>query len=935
MRASRQEQTGGAGVSEVSAAFERIGWGIIANTRHDLGTDLFGMARDRRLWDLGLLVGVQVKAGASYFSEPELDKSGALRGWWFRDPDRAHIDAWMAHGLPHLLVFHDLETRTSYWAHVTAAAVVPTGKGAKILVPVANTVDDAHRDALVQIAATLRSPMSWEGSAWTGVASLPPRERLRYALVVPRLIAPHPNLGHATAPTPAQMTALLVQARLSDAARFVAEHAEVPSFEEAASSPTWGWRFAGALAHRLTTGDTGGLPELVDTAPDATSRAAAAVTAAAGLLDDDRADEALILLEAVMARDDAEPVDHAWLQVQYARACAEVGRVDEARATAVDVQAIRVTHPTDATATAIAGVAAALLFSTSDWGAQDVADVIAGVDTTAVWWRTETTSQGLSAVAERSFNSWARDTTTVWGGGDPANDRLLSAALMANHLGDHTQWRYLTGLLGRDALLRLGRDAPTDAARSGLALLRLAGDRSAVELAVHRLATDGPAAAVTLALAEVDLPRSTRTTGPTNLALLEGGGDLADAETADRSVTWLLQTLTDPAGFSHRTSPSYLVDHYLLRALAGVIPAASPDRQQQVAAHLAALVDLADQLLAEDWSRVAAALPATAWVSETAREAGANADGHDQALRWPLLEVAARFDPTVHRRLIDGARSGSPWALAALGDVRGLPADLVETLISRLASQLTRQLDEAQQGAFTHPVHDIGHTMVVLNIWHPDLAVWDPLCDLLTDRRVSGAFKNGALRSLARSADRIPDHVRSRLATIAADVARAPGFADPFIGPNADATAVAAELLAVLMPVRGLDPLLDLLAGDAVHRQSAARAAHRLTRPEDIGVLITLARDPEPPVRATAAAALASLVATDRGGPLAAAALQRCVHDRGMSVPLSVAAALTNEVTRSAAADTVLDNLRLHPSAAVRQQVARAGVTRSGMGTPA
>lgn len=56
IRASRQEQVGGAGVSEVSAAFERLGWGVVENSRHDLGTDLFVMARDELLYDLGMLV---------------------------------------------------------------------------------------------------------------------------------------------------------------------------------------------------------------------------------------------------------------------------------------------------------------------------------------------------------------------------------------------------------------------------------------------------------------------------------------------------------------------------------------------------------------------------------------------------------------------------------------------------------------------------------------------------------------------------------------------------------------------------------------------------------------------------------------------------------------------------------------------------------------
>jgi hypothetical protein len=70
MRAQTREQTGCAGVSEVSGAFERIGWGPVPNTQHDLGTDLFIQARDARSFDRGLIVGAQVKAGPSYFARP-------------------------------------------------------------------------------------------------------------------------------------------------------------------------------------------------------------------------------------------------------------------------------------------------------------------------------------------------------------------------------------------------------------------------------------------------------------------------------------------------------------------------------------------------------------------------------------------------------------------------------------------------------------------------------------------------------------------------------------------------------------------------------------------------------------------------------------------------------------------------------------------------
>ena len=46
------------------------------NARHDLGTDLFVLAPDERLADLGLVVGVQVKAGDNFFREPARDSDG-------------------------------------------------------------------------------------------------------------------------------------------------------------------------------------------------------------------------------------------------------------------------------------------------------------------------------------------------------------------------------------------------------------------------------------------------------------------------------------------------------------------------------------------------------------------------------------------------------------------------------------------------------------------------------------------------------------------------------------------------------------------------------------------------------------------------------------------------------------------------------------------
>jgi hypothetical protein len=121
--------------------------------------------------------------------------------------------------------------------------------------------------------------------------------------------------------------------------------------------------------------------------------------------------------------------------------------------------------------------------------------------------------------------------------------------------------------------------------------------------------------------------------------------------------------------------------------------------------------------------------------------------------------------------------------------------------------------------------------------------------------------------------------------------------------------------------------LLDLLGGDSHHRRWAAHVATRLRRPEDVGLLATLTLDSAPEVRAAASEGLASLVAREQGGALAADALHRCAQDPGTWVPAHLAAALALAETRGSTADKILEDLQGHISAEVRAQARR---TRNG-----
>jgi len=925
VRAPAQEQVGSTGATLVKAAFERLGWGVAVNPEHDLGTDLFVMARDERRFDLGQVVGVQVKAGRRYFKHRSRS-GGAVVGWWFRDDDRAHIDAWLSHALPHLIVLHDPVSEQSYWAHVTHDAVLSTGKGAKIFVPKENTIDTAHRDALLQVAATARAGISLEGSVWTGVASLLPKDRLRHALVVPRLIAPHPNTGFGPPLSPVQAVALLTEARLPAFEHFATDHTDVPALADAFHSPDWGWRLVGALGHRLTTGERDQLQALLDEdTPNAPERTALTVIVAAELMEEGRVDEAVPLLEDELGRDEAEPVDYAWLRLQHARACVEVGRLDNAREDAAFVQRLRITHPDDITATAIAGVAAMIVFSTTPWTERNVGSVVQGADTAVAWWRTQTIAGALSSFADRTFETWSHDATVHFGGGDQVNDELLAAALTANYLGDHGVWRQLYALLGQDRLVRLDRNSDPADARAGLDRLRMAGDDKGIKLAVRQLAVDGPATAVTLAAADVDLNQSTHTTGKTDLLLMQDGGDLLDPATAERTVRWLLATLRGPSSFLSRTTPSYLVPLQLVDTLAGVVPAAPLEVQEAVVRYLVELPDQSDQALATSWARVAGALPPDSWGEESIQRLASRSGDH-WSLQLVIQELAARYDPDVRATLLAEAEAGSLDALDALHKTDGLSETAITRLIEQLSDQVTQQVSEAHAGRYGYGGRDVGRTLVILNAWHPQRANWEPIFTLLPDPVVAPDHKHGALQVLAALASRLPEDVRSQAAPIARSLAESSPSAIPAMFGPPSIGGVAAHLAVTLgaYDEEGTsDQLLRLLAGTSDERLWVVGIAGRARTPEHIGLLVGLCQAPEPDIRANAGAALASIVAGGNGGALALAGLRRCLADPGTRVPQLIAKTLAEAPSLVPAAQAALAQLRDHPSALVRRTAFR------------
>jgi hypothetical protein len=922
MRASSSEQIASIGINEVSAAFDRLGWGTAENTRHDLGTDLFVQARDDRLFDLGLVVGVQVKSGPSYFASPTRGEPGEPEGWWFRDADTAHADHWVSHGLPHLLVLHDAEKHISYWVHVTSSVVVSTGKGVKILVPAAQTLDRDHLDDLLAVAGSARGAVPLEGTAWAGATPPATRDQLRFAMTVPRLVAPHPNASPTGVLTPPQAVAMLMQARLFEIDRYAERCPGVPRLADAGASERWAWRFVGALAGRMRDGDVNALRSVAAEAEDPASRAAATVAVACCLIEEGRAGEALAVLDAGLQPDDAFPVDDAWLRAQRARALVEVGRLEEGRREAAAVQAIRATAGHDVTATAISGVAAVLLFNTASWDQRDVREVIESADAVASWWRTQTTARGSTAIVERTFKAWAADESVTIAVSDEANDQLVAAALAAGHLGDQSAWRHLAALLARDALLRVTRHDDPAVGAEALRGLRLAGDEQAVKLAVRRFCDDGPALAATLAAATVDMQRSTRTTVFADLALLQHAGDVLDADTATRATAWLLDTLDDPSRFRElKTTRGFSISATLVEALAAVVPSVPHLGAAAAAQHVPALQG-ADALTEAAWVRLVHDLPVQGWSAETVGALHAAQDAVSQDLRYAILGVRSRFDGSADDELRADVRAGSLDALAELGDVRKLDAVTAEAATRTLTAAVAQVRADTRAGKLSVGGYDAARLLATVLSRHPDEAAAGGLLDFLSDDAVACASKRGVISALIVNFDAWDDATRERLREIVETVAVPSSSLDvaPFDDPDIEGEALCLSALLTAGDRRQVAFALSrLLAGPATHRRWAAHLAAAVEPETHAGALAALVADPHPRVRAMTAGRLGWLASRALGGPLAAEALRVALADPGRAPAIAAAAALAvdgpnNPVTRDA-----LQHLATHPSASVRE----------------
>ena len=115
------------GIQAVGEQFEKAGYIFREQPISDYGIDAHIEVVEKEIVT-GKLIALQIKTGTSWFQE------FTPQGYVFRG-DNEHLEYWIEHSLPVLIILHNPETHISYWQAIKTENVIPTGKGWKIIVP--------------------------------------------------------------------------------------------------------------------------------------------------------------------------------------------------------------------------------------------------------------------------------------------------------------------------------------------------------------------------------------------------------------------------------------------------------------------------------------------------------------------------------------------------------------------------------------------------------------------------------------------------------------------------------------------------------------------------------------------------------------------------------------------------------------------------------
>lgn len=910
-------EAGTHGEDAAAYLFGKIHWAPPVKLRQDIGTDHVTFARETATpetqvgaYDLGAPVFMQVKGSQSEYLGPTDNRNGEP-GWWFAESKTYHFDHWLSFGLPYLLVLVDTETPVAYWAEVNGQAIVSTGKGRKIFVPASQKVDSDSAERLNQIAVARRKN-DLEGMVWSGkLNDLGPADRLRYALVMPRLVAPHPN-SEPKKLSFEEAVAMLMRNRGSELA-FRADHRdECPKPEDWAASKEWGWRFVSAVHELLTTGSSTRFPQLANEARHRFERDACLVIQACIAYTSDQAETAADLLKPTKH---TKPADRGWLRAHLASMKLELGKPKEASKAAQEALFLMKSLEGDLTLNAVRGAAAAVLYSAAGLARGNLPDTITAQDNAGSWWRAQDVSWALEKDLTFRFEAWT-DSNTMHIVSSTATSELSTAAWNAAFTGAWASWRHLSRQLAELVFTTSTDPAELDHA---LSLLVFIGEKKAAREAARKMWMDGPVHTLTAVVNRLAIvPWSNRDEGAA-MGVLASAGDLLTKTTADNVVDRILETLRTEGDVRRHGGGATFRWAEVERTLPRVLYAASMKSHHSC-------VDLICELFADCSEPVATALVRIADGVALARLRSGRvtkltevAKSRNDHCGLRLLEILGPISEDAAVELRNRAESGDAAAFRALLVTGSDEHNHYRQLGLSAARAVGQMVIDAQGKDGTTSVtmyeHDQLRDLTVAAIHTNDNRLWKVVTDALEAGVIDQTQLEQAVRLLAFQFSRLPAHVQRKLRKLAPNLNGSDhelGFGHNDFRAATLHLRIAAGMIGdadvetTLLQLRRTNPLAF------VNTLAVWNGEHKLP------FLATMVVDSIPQVRAQAARSLiehAHLFPADKQRAIAVLRTALTL-DEGCSVASAVArgiAAIPSETF-----EPLPEEIRRHPSAIIR-----------------
>ncbi|MCY3606852.1 MAG: DUF4365 domain-containing protein [Acidimicrobiaceae bacterium] len=948
------QQLGNIGVSAVGLQLERepFWWGIVDNSRDDRGIDLFALARDPLLGVREIPIGIQVKTGKSHFRRARKGPNDQIEGWWYPEPNKERFNYWAEYGVPVLLVLHDESSGVSYWVQVTRDAYVSTGKGAKILVPRHQTISEACKSLLLDVADRRDAPLALEGSVLpSSPKALATERRMRYALAVPRLVAPHLQMALERPIDAVEAVALLARGSFQELDQIADHHMEVPRPDELPADADWAWQFTGAIWHWLATDGLDKLEEIHASAPDQHCATASGVLLTCALWRQERHERAVALLDALIQRDDLDALDQGWVLVQRGRFGADLGNFDQAESDIATARQLLDTVRDDSTVSAlmvsalVAGAARTFEVIASTrrfrddtentesidvWVAQRqdaYLELLKASDTTVSWWRSQDLATALGREQDTSFNAWTSDDPPrrVFGGPMPET-KLFAAELNADLAGEHGQWKALAARRGIQSLTRAA-SFPNSAIElgDGLDTLRRCGDSGRLTKAIRHLVKVGPLAPIAASMAKIPTSGWTHTTAKTNFEALALAGDLMDEAAADRLLVQCARAAcgeptelgcTQDEGYFNR--PSFATE-----AAAGVLPAASRTSHDGFAGYLAKLPEVPPVTFRRGLEKALFFLDYEHVGPENRQALLSLAQRGDAALSATVWGWSASHgDTAAVRSLTQAAALGDIHSLAEIKDASAFSDAESAALMDILEDHVEQARVDALAGKGNSGSSAFCHALTRLNLRLPGAARWEPIVAFLGEPQTFLEDRSAICEALATDAEQIPSDVREQL-TAVVDIATS-GSASFWPDAEVAGTRLRLQIALGLIDAGEIDDsVARLVQGSHQEREDACLILRWSACANRRLLLRFVARDTDFTVRYRAAqtiAYLVSLEASDADIDLA----WELARDGGRQLPIALLEGFrTIPGVPGLTAQEISRSLQQHPSAAVRHHVAR------------